>query len=30
MHINERIAEYEADPDNVINWKELKAELLKD
>jgi len=28
--LNERIAEYEANPDSVINWEELKAELLKD
>lgn len=26
----ERIAEYEANPDNVIDWETLKAELLKD
>lgn len=28
--LNERIAEYETDPDKVIKWEELKAELLKD
>ncbi len=28
--LNERIAEYETNPDNVIDWEELKAELLKD
>ncbi len=28
--LNERIAEYESDPDNVIDWEMLKAELLKD
>jgi len=28
--LNERISEYEANPDSVINWEELKAELLKD
>jgi hypothetical protein len=28
--LNERIAEYEAAPDNGIDWEVLKAELLKD
>lgn len=28
--LNERLEEYKANPDNVINWEELKAELLKD
>jgi hypothetical protein len=28
--LNERIAEYETNPDNVIDWETLKAELLKD
>ncbi|MFC0772207.1 addiction module protein [Terrimonas alba] len=28
--LNERIAEYESNPDNVIDWETLKAELLKD
>ena len=28
--LNERIAEYETNPDKVIDWEELKAELLKD
>jgi Putative addiction module component len=28
--LNERIAEYEANPDNVIDWETLKAEILKD
>jgi hypothetical protein len=27
--LNERIAEYEANPDNAIDWETLKAELLK-
>lgn len=31
MHIlSDRIAEYETNPDNVIDWELLKAELLKD
>jgi hypothetical protein len=28
--LNERIAEYEANPGNVIDWDALKAELLRD
>ena len=28
--LNERIAEYETNPENVIDWELLKAELLKD
>ena len=28
--LNERIAAYEANPDQVIDWEELKAELMKD
>lgn len=28
--LNERVAEYESDPDNVIDWETLKEELLKD
>lgn len=28
--LNERIAEYEQDPDNIIDWEMLKEELLKD
>lgn len=28
--LNERIAHYDAYPDDVINWETLKAELLKD
>jgi len=28
--LNERIAEYETKPTNVIDWEALKAELLKD
>jgi len=28
--LNERIAEYETNQDKVIDWEELKAELLKD
>ena len=28
--LNERIAVYEAKPDDVIDWETLKAELLKD
>ena len=28
--LNERIAEYESNTDNVIDWEILKAELLKD
>ena len=28
--LNERIAEYESNPDNIIDWKALKAALLKD
>ena len=28
--LNERIAKYETNPDDVIDWEELKAELLKD
>lgn len=27
--LNERIAKYETNPDDVIDWEELKAELLK-
>ncbi|HEX7905205.1 MAG TPA: addiction module protein [Chitinophagaceae bacterium] len=28
--LNERIAEYETNPDKGIDWETLKAELLKD
>ncbi len=28
--LNERIAEYETNPENVIDWETLKVELLKD
>lgn len=28
--LNERIAKYETNQDDVIDWEELKAELLKD
>lgn len=28
--LNERIAEYEQDSDNIIDWEILKEELLKD
>jgi hypothetical protein len=28
--LNERIAKYETNPDDIIDWEELKAELLKD
>lgn len=28
--LNERIAEYEFNPENVIDWEMLKTELLKD
>ena len=28
--LNERIAHYEAHPDDVIDWETLKADLLKD
>ncbi|MET0392293.1 MAG: addiction module protein [Chitinophagaceae bacterium] len=28
--LNERIAAYEANPDQVIDWEQLKAELMKD
>lgn len=28
--LNERIAEYESDPDNIIDWETFKEELLKD
>jgi hypothetical protein len=28
--LNERIAEYESNPDSVIDWEKLKEELSKD
>lgn len=28
--LNERMAEYKRNPDNVIDWEIFKAELLKD
>ena len=28
--LNERIAEYETNPNNVIDWETLRMELLKD
>ena len=28
--LNERIAKYETNPDDIINWEELRSELMKD
>lgn len=28
--LNERIAKYETNPDDIIDWEELRSELMKD